>query len=131
LTYQTKAGIFDVMTNVTYIDQGAEDVYGVVIMPSYELIEDQLEAVVRYQYAHASDNSLRPSKRNIRNVAANEVPAGFLPRGNENQTFYAGLNYFICDHHAKVMLGAEYETLDGGDGDLDATTLWAAFRAYF
>ena len=131
LTYQTEAGIFDVMTNVTYVDQGADDIYGIVIMPSYEIIEDQLEAVFRYQWAESTGNTLQASKRNIRNVAANEDPAGYLPRGDNNQTFYAGLNYFICDHHAKVMLGAEYETLDGGDGDLEATTLWAAFRAYF
>lgn len=125
LTYQTKAGIFDVMTNVTYGDTGAEDVYGIVIMPSYELIEDQLEAVFRYQWANASGDVLSASKRNL-----SKIDNG-IGKGDNNQTLYAGLNYFLCDHNAKVMLGAEYETLDGTNADLEATTLWAAFRAYF
>ena len=74
---------------------------------------------------------IRPNSRNLRNVAGHETPGRGIAGGDDNHTFYAGLNYFLCDHNAKVMVGAEYETLDGDRVDLEATTLWAAFRMYF
>lgn len=131
LTYDTQLGAWDVMANFTYGDMGSEDVYGIVIMPSYMLIEDRLEAVFRYQWANSSGDIIPATKRNVRKVAGNEDPARGIASGDENHTFYAGLNYFLCDHNAKVMVGAEYETLDGDRVDLEATTLWAAFRMYF
>ncbi|YCM46263.1 porin [Verrucomicrobiaceae bacterium 227] len=133
LTYNTEVGNFELMANATFGDMGDDNVYGVVLMPSTYLIEDRLEAVFRYQWAHSTGDSIRPNSRNLRNVAGNEFPSRTIGRGDDNHTFYAGLNYFICDHNAKVMLGAEYETLDGENNnvDLEATTLWAAFRMYF
>lgn len=131
LTYETKVGAWDLLANFTYGDMGSEDAYGIVIIPSYMLIEDRLEAVFRYQWANSSGDIIPATRRNVRNVAGNEDPARGIARGDENHTFYAGLNYFLCDHNAKVMVGAEYETLDGDRVDLEATTLWAAFRMYF
>ena len=131
LTYEDEFGPIDFFANATYGDLGDDEVYGVVIMPSTYLIEDKLEAVFRYQWAHSSGQNIRPNSRNLRNVAGNELPARGIARGDDNHTFYAGLNYYLCDNNAKVMFGAEYETLDGDTVDLEATTLWAAFRMYF
>ena len=131
LTYDTEIGDVDLMVNATFGDMGDDDVYGIVIMPSTFLIEDRLEAVFRYQWAHSTGDTIRPNSRNLRNVAGHEAPVRAIGRGDENHTFYAGLNYYFCDHNAKVMLGAEYETLEGDRVDLEATTLWAAFRMYF
>lgn len=131
LSYDTEIGDFDLFTNISFGDLGDDEVYGIVIMPSYEIINDRLEAVFRYQWAHSTGDNIAASRRNVRNVAGNEFPARGIANGDDNHTFYAGLNYFLCDHNAKVMLGAEYEMLDGDRVDLEATTLWAAFRAYF
>lgn len=131
-TYETEVGGFDLFTNATYGETHAGDnVYGIVIMPSKELIEDKLEAVVRYQWARSSgDDLLRPQSRNVRNVSRNDIDLN-VPTGDENHTIYGGLNYFLCDHNAKLMTGVEFETVDGGATDSDATTFWLAARMYF
>merc|ERR1711906_59431 len=122
-TYETEVGGFDLFTNATYGENfDGDNVYGAVIMPSKELIEDKLEAVVRYQWARSSGaDLLRPQSRNVRNVSRNDIGLN-VPRGDENHTIYGGLNYFLCDHNAKIMAGVEYETVDGGAVDSDATT---------
>ncbi|MDB4412417.1 OprO/OprP family phosphate-selective porin [Akkermansiaceae bacterium] len=145
LTHQSTMGNWDLFLNATYGKTDNNDaVYGVVVMPSTFLIEDKLEAVVRYQYA-ASDavDGFSINDRNVRNAAGAHRLNTQIASGDENHTLYAGLNYYLCDHNAKVMVGVEYETLDGGTAadpvggtaadpvDLEATTLWAAFRMYF
>jgi hypothetical protein len=99
-------------------------------MPSIELIEDKLEAVVRYQYMKGNGNaSFKGTKRYLERVANADGVQD--PEGDENHTIYAGLNYFICDHNLKLMTGIEYETVDGGTADSESTTLWGAVRFYF
>jgi len=98
-------------------------------MPSYELVEDKLEAVFRYQWAHSTGDRLRLQSRNTRNVYRADGFSDF--RGDNHHSIYAGLNYFISGHNLKLMTGVEYETLDGGGVDADATTLWGAARFYF
>ncbi|MDB4538031.1 OprO/OprP family phosphate-selective porin [Akkermansiaceae bacterium] len=131
-TYETKVAGFDLFTNVTFGETHAGDnVHGIVIMPSTELIEDKLEAVVRYQWARSSGaDLLRPQSRNVRNTAGLDG-IGVVPRGDENHTIYGGLNYFLCGHNAKLMAGVEYETVSGGVADTDATTFWLAARMFF
>ena len=134
-------GGFDLFTNATYGEGfDGDNVYGVVIMPSKELIEDKLEAVVRYQWARSEgDNLLKGSKRNLnetRELVVDPQPSNLSnildpAEGDENHTIYAGLNYFLCDHNAKLMTGVEYETIDGGERDAEATTFWLAARMYF
>ena len=130
-TFETEVGGFDLFANATYGETHAGDnVYGIVIMPSKELIEDKLEAVVRYQWARSSGaDLLRPQSRNTRNAAGLDGVA--IPRGDEHHSIYGGLNYFIFDHNAKLMTGVEFETVDGGVADTDATTFWLAARMYF
>ena len=136
--YETKIGNWDFMANALYGEtHGGEAVYGLVLMPSTFLIEDKLEAVFRYQYAGSDGENISISRRNVNNVHRHD--RGFsIPAGDENHTLYVGLNYYLCDHNAKIMVGAEYETLDGirpaganFDLDADALTFWAAFRMYF
>ena len=131
-TYETEVGGFDLFTNATYGENfDGDNVYGVVIMPSKELIEDKLEAVVRYQWARSEgENLLEGSKRNL-DQTRDLVNGLQSAKGDENHTIYAGLNYFLCDHNAKLMTGVEYETIDGGERDAEATTFWLAARMYF
>ena len=99
-------------------------------MASRDLIADKLEAVVRYS-AQGSDEAegIRSNSRYFRRSkhTAN-VNSG---RGDAHQSIYAGLNYFVCGHNAKIMTGVEWESLEAPAGDADALTLWLAFRTYF
>lgn len=128
--YVTKMANWDLVINGLYGETyGGDSIYGLVIMPSTFLIEDRLEAVFRYQYAGSDGDNVKINSRNVRNVASSD---GFsVKSGDENHAFYAGLNYYLCDHNAKLMAGVEYEVLDGSDVDLDATTLWTGFRMFF
>ncbi len=134
LTYDKDMGDWDLFMNTTYGSAPDGDVYGIVIMPSRFLIEDRLEAVFRYQWAHSTSDQIRPGSGSHTSVrTAAEFDGVDIARGNDNHTFYAGLNYHISNHNIKVMTGIEYETLTGDstDTDTEATTVWAAMRLYF
>ncbi len=128
--YVTEIANFDLVVNGLYGEsQAGDSIYGLVIMPSTFIIEDRLEAVARYQYAGSDGNQVKLNSRNVRNVA--KLDGLSIAKGDKNHSFYGGLNYYLCDNNAKVMAGVEYETLDGDDVDLGATTAWVAFRMYF
>lgn len=104
--------------------------YGIVILPTYD-ITDKLEAVLRYQYAKSEeDEGVRLNSRYVRRDARHggAINGG---RGDEHHSIYAGLNYYFCGNNSKVLTGVEYETIDTPAGDLDATTLWFAYRMSF
>lgn len=116
------------------------DFWGVVIMPYYWIVEDKLQAVVRYQYAGSeNDRGIRVNSRYLRRdhgpVTNVNLTAAGGGRGDEHHSIYAGLNYLICGHNLKLQAGVEYEYLNvpggGIDGDVTATTLWFALRSYF
>ena len=101
--------------NGTYgrFDRG--DIYGVVVMPSMFIIEDRLEAVLRYQWASSTELQLRPGRGGHTSVRAFAEADGVkISKGDENHTFYAGLNYYFCEDNLKLMAGVEHETLTGG-----------------
>jgi len=105
--------------------------HGLVAMPWYWIVEEKLQAVAQYQYAGASeDEGIRVNGRYVRaeHSPGVNVNGG---RGDENHTFYAGLNYYICGHSAKIMAGVEYNTLDTPAGDVDALSYLVGFRASF
>ena len=126
--------------NLAYGDNGGSDYesnpdrqgsfWGVVIMPSTYIIEDKLEFVARYAYQGAEeDEGIRTNSRYFRDNAVDaDINSG---RGDSHHSIYLGLNYYLCGHNSKVLLGVEYDKLDTPDGDADATTLWAAYRTYF
>jgi phosphate-selective porin OprO/OprP len=83
-------------------------------------LTDRLQLVGRYQIAMSDDPvGLVPQRRY-------ERPAG-LPSGNCYQAIYAGLNYHLIGHRAKIMTGVEYSTMS----DENALTVWAGFRMFF
>jgi len=137
--YGTKVGNWDLRTQLVLGDNGDTDYqgnpdrtdlfWGVIIEPSTYLIKDKLEFVTRYAYQGSrEDEGIRINSRYTRANNGGDVNGG---RGDSHHSIYAGLNYYLCNHHAKVLLGAEYEMLDTPTGDVDATTLWAAYRMYF
>jgi hypothetical protein len=105
--------------------------HGLVLMPWYYLVEERLQAVVQYQYAGASESEgISTNSRYLRSEhsAGVNVNSG---RGDELHTLYAGLNYYLCGHNAKIMGGVEFTSLDTPAGDVNATTYLIAFRSFF
>ena len=142
-SYVTDIGNWNLLTQVIYGDNGSTtyaganrdgSFYGLIITPSTYIIEDKLEFVARYAYQGSSeDQGIRVNSRYTRANHGGAVNGG---RGDAHHSIYAGLNWYLCDHYSKFMFGIEYDMLDtpnagGTDDDVDATTLWAAYRMYF
>ena len=132
LTYECEIGRWDLFFNSTYGREEDGDIYGFVFLPSTFLIEDRLELVFRYQWAHSTELQLRPGKRNNMSPRSVALADGVIvAKGDDNHSFYGGLNYYFCEDNLKLMFGVEYETLTGGITDFEATTVWGALRFYF
>ena len=84
---------------------------------------------MRYSYQGSDEaQGIATNSRYLRRNHGADVGGG---RGDEHHSLYAGLNYYACGHNAKIMSGVEWETLQTMSGDVDALTLWLAFRTYF
>ena len=108
--------------------------WGLVIMPSYYIVDNKLEAVFRYQYAHASEaQGIRMSSRYVRHAGNSaNLPTVAEGRGDEHHSAYLGLNYYLCGDNTKVMIGVEYDELSSDGVDIyEGISAWAAFRMYF
>jgi len=128
--YGALASVVAGENNSSAANQGGS-VHALVVMPWYYLVEDRLQAVVQYQYAGASESQgIRTNSRYLRadHSAGVNVNSG---RGDELHTLYAGLNYYLCGHNAKVMGGVEFASLETPRGDVSAVTYLIAFRTYF
>lgn len=125
VAYRTEVFDWDLALNAVLGDEEEDGLfYGLVVQPSKYIIEDKLEIVGRY-YFQASDNEsgIKPNSR----VSSKALGGS----GDMHHSVYAGLNYYLCGHNAKLVTGIEYEALDTPDGGNNATTLWGAFRFYF
>ena len=154
LSTESKKGRFELLTDLVFGDNGTDydltdkgnpknnperggTFWGLVIMPSYWLVEDRLETVFRYQYAHASEKEgfrIYGRYSRIAGVVGdfngpNDLSNG---RGDRHHSAYLGLNYYLCGDNAKIMTGIEYDDLNSGSQDVyEGSTVWAAFRMYF
>jgi hypothetical protein len=103
--------------------------YGFVVIPTYEILPEKLEAVGRFSILGAEDDEgIRSNSRYLRRDNGGDTNSG---RGDTHFSMYGGLNYYICGDNMKIMTGIEWETLDTPDGDVDAFTYWLAYRMYF
>lgn len=101
-----------------------EDIYGVVIMPYYD-ITDKLEAVFRYTWAGSdSPRGLSLQSREERKTTGTSL------RADDYHAFYGGLNWYVCGDKLKIMNGVEYSMADGAT-DSDFWTYWTGIRMYF
>ena len=103
------------------------DVYALMVMPSYYVIADRLEAVVRYQYGTADHpNGIALMNRQIKTVGS------FT--GNTYDSAYMGLNYYIYGQKCKVMFAEQFDDLTGGTGKQAGYRGWTTlvgFRTYW
>ena len=112
---------------------GAPDVYGVTLIPTYDVADtilldgDRLQFAMRYQYAVSDgDNGLQIPRRYEREVTVGE--------GDRYDAIYLGLNYLIYGDRLKMMVGAEYSEMrdDASDGgDYQGWTYMGGLRFYF
>lgn len=136
LTWETKEGNFNFMGeliagfNVIGADEGADNVYGIVLLPTYRL-SPHLEAVFRYQLA-AGSNAV---KNNSRYYGSN---SNYSKYSDLLHGAYLGLNYYVSPEKPdmmKVMLGVEYENSHGtdskGNKGFTGWSITSALRANF
>lgn len=103
---------------------------GWYFMPSY-MITPKWQAVIRYEQAD-SDNpqGIRAPSRYARRVP--EIGGGGAQRGDDYEAIYLGANYYIKGDSNKLMAGVELSELaTAAAGDLEATTLYGAWRVLF
>jgi len=109
------------------IGQGTQgDVFGVVLTPTYFIVPNKLQAVLRYQYAHGDNNGLKLQSR-YEALAPDIVST--KGAGSDYNAVYFGLNYYIYRHNLKLMAGAEYNDMTGGKKDYSGWTGLIGLRA--
>lgn len=106
-------------------DLGQSDLFGVVIMPTYQQNE-KIQWVARYTYLNSSqDNGVRLGKYESSVVSE---------RGDKYQEFYGGINWFLNSHKLKLQAGLQYATMDDNANDGGAYDGWGltlAMRSYW
>lgn len=116
ISWETKQGKLNFMSealaglNVYNGQKGAENVFGLVIMPSYRF-SPHWEGVLRYQLASGS-NAVKSDSRYYTTNSTYSGTSDLL------QGVYLGTNYYVCPdspHMLKLMLGAEYINSRGTD----------------
>lgn len=107
--------------------------WGINIIPSIWILEDQLEAVFRYQYAQAEKrNGYRISAHSVRRIADQENASINNGYGDQHHSAYLGLNYYICGDNCKIMTGVQWDDLETKNRQVyQGVTTWVALRIYF
>ncbi len=106
--------------------------YGGQITPWVWLLRDRVRLVARYQYARAEETEgIRLSNRYVR--AQHFPPETDLDNGfgDENHSFYLGLNWRLCDRNIRLLSGVSHDLLSARTGDVSATTYLFAVRTSF
>lgn len=101
------------------------NLFGVVIMPSYNLTEE-VELVARYTYIESpEDNGI------ILGRYDNDVVEG---RGDRYRETYVGVNWYLNDHKLKLQAGIQYAQMDDNandGGEYDGWNFTVGFRSYW
>jgi len=110
------------------IGQGAQgNVWGLTLTPTYFIMPNKLQAIVRLQYAHGDDDGLQLQKR-YESLAPELTAKGV---GTDYEAVYFGLNYYVYRHNFKLMTGVEYNHMTGGPQDFSGWTYLAGVRLAF
>lgn len=110
--------------------------WGFVFLPTRWIVEDRVEAVFRYQYAHASSpQGIRLNSRYARNagdIRQENIPGLRNGRGDEHHSVYLGLNYYFCGDNSKLMAGVEWDDISSDNNDVyKGITYSLAYRMFF
>ena len=137
------SGAFDFRAEYLLGDNPGGDIKGWYVMPSFKLT-DKVQLVGRFEQAESDKaRGIRAPSRYVRDVpsvkvretkdAADEVVSKVDPQaGDDYQSLYLGLNYYLSGHGHKLMFGVEMAELKNTDaGTLESTTVTAAWRMLF
>ncbi len=133
----TKSNVFNTMENAaaTYFDyqkgrlgfvtqlgygngiSNKGDIYSLMIMPTFYLIENKLELVTRYQLGLAEKSD------GITTINRQESTVGKFT-GDTLNSGYVGLNYYLYGQKLKLMLGEQYDDLTGGKAKTAGYSGW-------
>jgi len=127
-TFQNKRfyGYTDLLGGIGQGKQG--DVWGITLTPTYFLIPNKLQTLIRYQYAHGDNDGLKLQNR------YEALAPGIISNkgaGSDYNAVYFGLNYYIYGHNLKLMAGTEYNNMTGGPKDYSGWTTLLGIRASF
>ena len=126
-----KMGRWRWTTEVLYATGGenADDVFGVILMPSYDIIDDRLQFVLRYQFATSDGDHLQLQNR-YETVGVGIGDAS----GDRYNALYGGLNWYLRGNRLKFMTGVEYAKMrdqDNNGGNYKGWTLFSGVRLSF
>ena len=106
--------------------RGAQgDVWGVVLTPTCFIMQNRLQAVLRYQYAHGDHDGLNLQNRYEALAPGIRDTKG---AGSDYNAVYLGFNYYLHKHNFKIMTGVEYTSMTGGKKDFSGWTCLAGVR---
>ncbi|MFU8779732.1 MAG: porin [Kiritimatiellia bacterium] len=132
-------GSFGLLAEYFLGDNDGDEIKGFYVMPSYA-INEKLQLVARFETAESDKaRGIQAPSRYARRVASladvldDEGSAIARPsRGDDYQSLYLGLNYYIAGNNNKLMLGVESAELDNTDaGKLEMMTVSTAWRMLF
>jgi phosphate-selective porin OprO/OprP len=113
-----------------------DDVYGIFLQPTYDLVANQLQLVARYSYTHGEgDASVVAQSRYEREVGIDAIPG--IPssgnRGDEYHSVYLGTQYFIYGNQWKWQAGVEWSQLlrDGNSTGYEGVSALTGMRISF
>lgn len=124
---------FRMAAEAIYVDgmQGRPDAWGFLVTPSWEVIDNKLDAVLRYHYARAEGRDGLRLQTRYDGLAPNLSDRG---RGEEFHSLYLGLNYHLAKDRATLMTGVQWSHMHdhfGDGGDFSGFTFLTALRFGF
>ena len=132
-------GAFSLQAEYMVGDNDGDKIKGFYVMPSFN-VNDNLQIVARYETAESDRaGGIQAPSRYARNVSSLEDvtdadgnTASRPSRGDDYQSLYLGLNYYIAGNNNKLMFGVEAAELDNTDaGKLETMTVSTAWRMLF
>jgi len=115
-------------------DLGQSDIFGVVVMPTYQQSE-KIQWVARYTYINsAEDNGVRLGRYESKVVDEHGESSVSGERGDKYQEVYAGVNWFLNGHKLKLQAGLQYAKMEDNANDGGAYDGWGftvAMRSYW
>jgi len=113
---------------------GQSDVFGVVVMPTYQQSE-KIQWVARYTYLNsAEDNGVRLGRYESKVVDEHGESSVAGERGNKYQEIYGGVNWYLNGHKLKIQAGLQYAKMEDDANDGGAYDGWnftVAMRSYW
>jgi len=111
--------------------QGRPDAWGFLVTPTWELIEDKLDLVLRYHYAKGDGRDGLRLRKRFERLAPSLTDRG---RGEEYQSIYLGLRYQLIEDRLTFSSGCEWSEMKdhhGDGGDYEGFSFLSALRFSF